>query len=208
MAKAKKILSFAELEERAKGIHQIKITLIGSKPNIWRRIQTYSDINLNKFHKILQVVMGWKEAHLYEFRLCGTYYSLPDIENQDELSDQRDSRKIKLYQISHRIIDQIAHGDKADFTYTYDLGDKWDHIIQFEKYLPIDISKQYPICLNGKMACPPEDVGGISEYLRCLKIIKNPDHEQYKEIVDWIGGNFDPTFFSNYEVNQSLRKIL
>ena len=205
MANAKK---FPIWDERSGGIHQVKITLFGSKPKIWRRFQTYSDISLNKFHKIIQIVMGWKDVRPYEFRLCGTYYSLPDIENnEDKLSDQRDSRKVKLYQISHKMNDQVAHGEDADFTYRYDSGRKWDHLIKFEKYLPIDISNYYPICLNGKMACPPEDIGDIYEYTRCLEIIKNPEHEEYNEMVDRIESDFDPTLFSSYDVNLLLKKI-
>ena len=40
-------------------VYQIKITLMGSEPPIWRRMQVTSDTSLQKFHKILQAAMGW-----------------------------------------------------------------------------------------------------------------------------------------------------
>jgi dihydropteroate synthase len=45
--------------------------------------------------------------------------------------------------------------------YTYDFGDNWEHKIQLEKILPREKNINYPICIKGKRACPPEDCGGI-----------------------------------------------
>ena len=39
-------------------IYQMKVTLMDSKPPIWRRIQVPADITLAKLHQVLQVVMG------------------------------------------------------------------------------------------------------------------------------------------------------
>ena len=38
-------------------IYQIKVTLRGSRPPIWRRIQVPGDITLAELHDILQAVM-------------------------------------------------------------------------------------------------------------------------------------------------------
>ena len=46
-------------------VYQIKVTLKGSKPPIWRRMQITSDTTLVQFHRILQCVMGWEGSHLY-----------------------------------------------------------------------------------------------------------------------------------------------
>ena len=48
-------------------VYQIKVTLKGSKPPIWRRMQITSDTTLAKLHRILQRVMGWEGSHLYQF---------------------------------------------------------------------------------------------------------------------------------------------
>jgi hypothetical protein len=56
----------------------LKITLKGIKPPIWRRVQVPGNVTLYKLHKIIQVVMGWGNYHLYEFKIGDTYYGLPD----------------------------------------------------------------------------------------------------------------------------------
>jgi Plasmid pRiA4b ORF-3-like protein len=43
-------------------VYQLKITLSGSKPPIWRRVQVDSHIKLSKLHDIFQEVMGWEMA--------------------------------------------------------------------------------------------------------------------------------------------------
>jgi hypothetical protein len=48
--------------------------------------------------------------------------------------------------------------------YVYDFGDNWEHRIQLEKILPREKNINYPICIKGKRACPPEDCGGIWGY--------------------------------------------
>ncbi len=43
-------------------VYQIKVTLKGSKPPIWRRMQITSETTLVQLHRILQRVMGWGRA--------------------------------------------------------------------------------------------------------------------------------------------------
>ncbi len=33
-----------------------------------------------------------------------------------------------------------------------------------------------------------------------MKIINNPDHEEYEETLEWVGGAFDPEYFDVEEV--------
>ncbi|MBE9592266.1 MAG: plasmid pRiA4b ORF-3 family protein, partial [Proteobacteria bacterium] len=51
-----------------------------------------------------------------------------------------------------------------------------------------------------KRACPPEDCGGIWGYAELLEIINNPEHEEYEEMMEWLGGEFDPEHFDMREV--------
>ncbi len=55
-------------------IYQLKVTLKGSKPPIWRRILVPSDMRLGKLHQILQVVMGWTDSHLHQLSVGPTAY--------------------------------------------------------------------------------------------------------------------------------------
>ena len=60
---------------------------------------------------------------------------------------------------------------------------------------------QYPICLKGERACPPEDCGGIPGYFALLEIIKNPNHEEYDKWMAWLGGEYDPEYFDPEQVS-------
>ncbi len=79
--------------------------------------------------------------------------------------------------------------------YIYDFGDEWVHQITLREIHPRDKNKDYPICLEEKRAYPPEDCGGVAGYLRMLEILQNPEDEEYEEIVEWLGKDYDHEFF-------------
>ena len=92
-------------------------------------------------------------------------------------------------------------------SYEYDFGDGWNHEIVLEKILPFDDKVEYPVCIKGKMNCPLEDCGGVWGYADLLKVLKNPQHKEYDELVDWVGDeDFDPEYFDKDEVNELLRE--
>ena len=179
-------------------IYQLKITLRGSRPPIWRRVQVRSDISLATLHWIIQEAMGWTDSHLHQFRLGEIYYGVPD---QDDfgLSETKNEKTAKLNQLLSR--------PKAKFIYEYDFGDSWEHEVLLEKILPPDPEVRYPVCITGKRACPPEDCGGVWGYGDFLAAIQNPDHPEHEELLEWIGGSFDPEAFDVEDVNRALKRI-
>lgn len=54
-------------------VFQLKVTLLGSRPPIWRRVLVPSDLTLLKLHDVLQVLMGWTDSHLHQFHAAGGY---------------------------------------------------------------------------------------------------------------------------------------
>jgi len=64
---------------------------------------------------------------------------------------------------------------------------------------------RYPRCVAGKRACPPEDCGGPWGYGDFLDAIQNPEHERHEELLEWVGGEFDPEKFDMEAVNEELR---
>jgi hypothetical protein len=177
-------------------IHQLKITLKGSKPPIWRRVLVPSDTSLPKLHAIFQVVMGWQDYHLHQFTVGETSYGEPD---PDGMLNLRNERNVRL--------NRIAPAAKHRFAYEYDFGDGWDHAVLVEKVLPPEPGATYPVCIAGKRACPPEDCGGIWGYADFLEAISDPDHEEHDSMLEWIGGEFDPEAFDLAEVNRRLRSL-
>lgn len=177
-------------------VYQLKVTLRDSKPPIWRRIQVTSDTNLHKLHRILQAVMGWSDYHLHQFIVHGVYYGTPDPDFGLEVKNEK---KVKL--------SQVVSSVKGKFIYEYDFGDSWEHVILLEKILLPEAGVYYPICVKGKRACPPEDCGGIWEYYNLLQIIEDADHPEHDEMLEWVGGSFDPEVFDLDAVNQELKNI-
>ena len=177
-------------------IYQIKVTLKDSKPPIWRRILLRSDTTLGQLHHILQNVMDWESYHLHQFIVGRTYYGEP---HPDYGSDMRNESRVRL--------NQIVTGEKFKFVYEYDFGDSWEHLLLIEKILPPESGQHYPVCVKGRRACPPEDVGGVWGYYGFLEAIRDPDHPEHEDYLEWIGGEFDPKAFDLDEVNRRLRAL-
>ena len=176
-------------------IYQIKITLKHIRPLIWRRIQIPADIKLGRLHDILQVSMGWEDCHLHQFIVSDTFYGIPDPDFPGNIRSESNVR-----------LDKIANpGDIL--IYEYDFGDRWEHEIKVEKILAPEKYQRYPVCLDGKRACPPEDCGGFPGYQHLLRILRNPKHEEYDDMLDWIGEDFDPEAFDLVAINKILWRL-
>ncbi len=52
-------------------IYEITITLLGTDPPVWRRVETPGNITLRKLHHIIQAVMPWQDYHLHLFTIDG-----------------------------------------------------------------------------------------------------------------------------------------
>ena len=80
--------------------YSLHIQLLDIVPPIWRSIVVPGAISLHTLHKMVQVTMGWENAHLYLFRLTinekTTVYGLPDPDWDDAGLRIRDSRRTKL----------------------------------------------------------------------------------------------------------------
>ena len=183
-------------------VYQLKITLRESQPPIWRRIQV-KDCTLDELHAHIQTVMGWTNSHLHQFKVGEQFYGDPMLmqENFEEFSYE-DSTTTNLSDI---IPDNAK---KFKFIYEYDFGDSWYHEILFEGCPKEEPGKQYPLCVKGKRACPPEDCGGIWGYPAFLEAIENPDHERHEELLEWIGGSFDREAFDPVAATKAMRRGL
>jgi hypothetical protein len=180
-----------------KKIYQVQIALKGFKPKIWRRLLVQSDLLLTDFHKIIQISMGWTNSHSHQFIKNRTIYTvrMPDDKLWEEMNNV-DYKKLR--------ISDLLKNEKEEIVYEYDFGDRWEHDIILEKILPKDEKQNYPVCLAGRMNCPPEDSGGIRGYADMLKILLQPDHKSYDLYMERLGRKFDPDHFDKDDVNESL----
>jgi hypothetical protein len=179
-------------------IYQLKITLEDSKPPIWRRVLVPGDATLEDLHDIIQVAMGWTNSHLHQFIVGQTYYGEPNPV-YDGFVEMHDERRFRLM--------QIANNEGFRFRYEYDFGDGWLHTLLVEKILEPEPGQQVPVCIKGKRACPPEDVGGVWGYGEFLEAIGDPEHPEHEDYLEWIGGEFNPQAFDLEETNAILREL-
>ena len=177
-----------------KKIFQFKISLIGTKPLIWRRIQVPSNYSFWDLHVAIQNSMGWLDYHLHNFEIKD-----PKTHSKIEIGIPMDDftawgRKILP---DHKIkISKYFNEYNKKAIYEYDFGDSWRHEIKLEKILDAEPNETYPKCIAGKLACPPEDCGGIGGYYYFLEVINDPSHEEYEDVIEWLGEDeYDYKYF-------------
>lgn len=178
-------------------VFQIKVTLRGIRPPIWRRLRVPSTLTLGQLHQALQIAMGWTNSHMHQFCVGRQYFGVPDPDdlwNAPTISE----RKIRL--------DQIAQAT-ARFTYEYDFGDGWTHDILIERAEPAVDAASDRICTDGRRACPPEDCGGPHGYADFVEAVSNPKHPEHDERLEWIGDEWQPEAFDIDLVNKELRPL-
>jgi hypothetical protein len=74
--------------KQLRSIYQIKISLIGSKPPIWRTVLVASNIDLETFHDVIQLAMGWTDSHLHQFIANKVFYGIPEDDFELEMEDE------------------------------------------------------------------------------------------------------------------------
>jgi hypothetical protein len=154
----KKLAKTPTAKKPSSTIYQFKITLLDTKPKIWRRIQI-PDCKLHNLHLQIQAAMGWNNSHFHHFDIKGERYGIPEHLDYDGSGDVVDSRKIMVSEIVP------ADGKKIAFRYTYDFGDNWEHEVLFESIVKPDPSTKYPVCVEGQRACPMSTCWRFSQIL-------------------------------------------
>jgi len=176
-------------------VFRLKVTLLGVKPPIWRRISVPSDSTLASLHDVLQMVMGWCDCHLHQFiDAKERRYACGYLAEDDP--DVIDSSTIPLH--------QLLKSKRSKLLYEYDFGDGWEHRIEVESIDDPEPGVSYPICHAGRRAGPPEDCGGPWSYMDLLTILADPKHAD-DERLEWLDDDFDPENFDLDEINEILR---
>lgn len=148
-----------------------------------RRIIVPADLEFSKLHKVLQSIYNWKDYHLYDFAIFGG--NDPEllallVPFEEDLEYNEDA-----FLMQGRVLSEFLPENKR-ILYTYDMGDCWLHKIQLVRILE-DYDKESPYLLEARGQSPPEDVGGLGGFLEYHKIMVNPNHPQYEEMLEWAG---------------------
>ncbi|GAB1467848.1 plasmid pRiA4b ORF-3 family protein [Candidatus Cloacimonadota bacterium] len=168
-------------------VYQFKITLIGSKPPIWRKIIVPGNYRFWDLHVAIQDAMCWEDYHLHQFNM----YS-PRTKRNVQIGHPLSDDHMKS---TNEFIRDFFSLQNPSATYVYDFGDDWRHKLTLEKVMPEKEDVVYPLCTGGKGACPPEDCGGLGAYYYHLEVLRNPKAEDYEEVSEWYEEGFDPDEF-------------
>lgn len=142
--------------------YQLKITIKGSKPPIWRRVIVPEQISFADLDDVIECIFGWEHAHLYEFYFPknGDRISMPN-----EFGDGFADDFAEGFSAREECIDNwMDAGEK--FEYTYDFGDDWNHMVLVEKLVPYE--NRYAQVVKSKGPYMIEDCGGIWGFSACM----------------------------------------
>ena len=182
----------------------MRLDLHGAKPPVWRRLELPGDLTLPRVHDVIQAAMGWNNSHLHRFR-TGSDHRSPyfvttfDLDEGEEGVLEDDVR-----------LDQLVSAEGDALWYEYDFGDGWDHKLVVEEVL--DEPPATARCTGGRMACPPEDCGGIGGYEELAAWVRSGyDDALLPEVFDdaahardWLPLDWHPDHFDVEEANAAL----
>jgi hypothetical protein len=178
-------------------VARLKVTLDEVEPKVTRRLEVPVTMRLSRLHTVLQIVLGWTDSHLYEFRFRDLEYGIPDPDWEHRCIDAR-----------HTSLGRAIKDSQAlSFKYLYDFGDGWTHTVKVEKIEPGISGLDYPLLLHASGRCPPEDVGGPFGYSEFLEILADRNHPEYDQNLVWADGSFDPHFVDLEAIDRKLGNL-
>ncbi len=176
------------------GLH-IELTELESC-KVYRDVIVPSSLTFDQLHRVIQIVFGWDDYHLYEFTERNPVTEEETLRISVPSTDDEEYYDIKTTNSRTTRISKIF-AKKDSMVYIYDFGDYW--LFEISVIDRIRKNIEAPFCIAGEGATPPEDCGGTGGYEEMLRSLKENDDEaeSYRE---WIGLNaneqWNPTEFS------------
>src|SRR2546425_9656553 len=124
-------------------VYAIKVTLLGTRPPVWRRILVPRDITLRNLHRTLQTVMGWTDSHLHQF-----------VFQRQSLSDPRSRVGRKIADENRTKLGELIATAGAQFLFEDGFGGGLQHERLLSEGLLGGESCQQ-VCVAGKPCCSP-----------------------------------------------------
>lgn len=186
----------------------VSVELLGVPVVVSRHVLVPPGLNLEQLHGVIQIAMGWANAHLFAFSVP-TMSDREFIGRFDEGADV--GGEITSFRAEGIWIRQLIDGGNDSLIYRYDFGDGWLHSVRLE-YVQADWSDpEGCVLLEAKGLCPPEDCGGEPGYIGLLEtfgVVERSDgwsdsrHWTRKDVAEWIGRAYRPDkelLLSDYE---------
>ena len=170
-----------------KNVFQFKITLLDTKPAVWRRVVVPESYTFYDLHVAIQNAMGWTDSHLhcFEKRDSMTKHWEYSVKVDCPYAAEELEKEENTVYTTETPITQFFKKAKDGMIYIY-----------LEKIFPRDMKVKYPVCLGGKLACPPDDCGSIPGYYICIQTFKD---QKDKELLEWMG-DWNPEYFTPQDI--------
>ncbi len=175
--------------------YTFKIDLINTEPLVSRTIKVSSETTLYLMHHIIQTVMGWENRHLYEFTINNLLFADSKIVAED-YGDISDVKTV--------LLEDVFPKTGSIAIYLYDFGDGWKHQVELIEISNAPQNELLPSFVSGQNACPPEDCGGAYRYREIIEILADSTHEEYENIVNWLGPKFNPNKLNRIKIEKDL----
>ena len=177
-------------------ILQLRLTVVGCRPSIWRRIQIRESLWLSQLHDTIQLIFDWFDYQTHSFTIDNVRYGNPLKREGFVIEDDRDIRVADLDLENRNLI-----------SYAYHFGEGWQVEIAIEKALPPAKTGAYPRVIEGERAGPPEDCGGIEAFHDMLVCIQEPHTDIGREWIEWLGPEYDAQRCDIEAMNKALKKL-
>ena len=135
-------------------VYQLRVVIAGISPLIWRRLLVPAQATIAELHTVLQTVFGWSGEHLHRFVIHGREYGISYIGGP---GFRDDARSVRLGGLGLRL------GER--FVYEYNLFAAWEVQLRVERMVQAEPGRTYPRSIGGRRAGPPEEWGGLWDFL-------------------------------------------
>ncbi len=175
-------------------MYQLRISIDGIEPPIWRLIQLPESYSLNKLHHIIQIAFGWENSNIWCFWNEDVPTTNPWLWGGGvTMWDKRVKIKSVLKQIGDILPYEYGRGDYS-WKLTIALGEMDAERVKASR------------CLDGARFIM-EDCGGVEGYKNLMHLLSHPELDGYLDLVYGLG-DFDPDRFDKERVNEKLKGLV
>lgn len=164
-------------------VARIRIELRYSKPKIFRRVDVPLSFTLFSLHYVIQAAFGWDGDHLWAFQLGKK--DLIRLRMHGRFGWGPDEEETELLRVG-----TLVDWGVKKFTYTYDFGDTWEHIVTVQRVLEADPNVDYPHLVAGACSDAIEDIGGMWGFYTFVEASQDPNHPQRPRFEEWLGESY------------------
>lgn len=177
--------------------YQLKITLKGTSPPVWRRIWIPADMTFRNLHEAIQYLFGWMDYHLYDFEIAREHVKIL-CDDGEAFEFERDTVFKDMDTPLHTYLKE-----KMKLVYTYDYGDNWEHVILVEKQNEEALSQIK--LLKWKQDNLAEDAGNVDGYQEIVAKAADETNEEHEKMKNWLEMQHIP--FDEEMVREDLASI-